>query len=204
MRRASRFELLGKGEWLEKMAFALHIMSNRCQDRFRQQNVDELNIQRLFFPLFLLNHQKLCSRAYKKHIKIDNSVIFWFVRFCPFLPILSIFAHFATQKILSSNVNDNFDLQVLEISLKIFTQLNTSFKEHRANEVIMVVAPNVDRMFYEFDVLYQRIFCKMDKNGQNPFLPIFPEFCSFLSVFAHICPFLTIFAHFAPNFIIQD
>ena len=118
-----------------------------------------------------------------------------FTYFCRFLTILSIFAHFATQKILSSNVNDDFDLHVLEISFNIFNQLNTSFKEHCANEVIIVVVPNIERMFYEFDVLHLRIFYKMGKNGQNPFLPIFSRF---LSIFTRFCPFLPVFDHFCP------
>jgi len=36
----------GKGERLEKMAFALHFLRNWYQDRFTQQNVDEHNIYR--------------------------------------------------------------------------------------------------------------------------------------------------------------
>ena len=66
-----------------------------------------------------------------------------------------------------------------------------------------------------------RIFYKIDKNGQNSFslenyrfLTIFVDFCPFLSIFIHFCRFLpifvdfyrflSIFVHFAPNGIIQD
>ena len=86
-------------------------------------------------------------------------------------------------------MNDNFDLQVLEISFEIFNQLNTSLKELCAHDIIMLVL---------LECSMNLIFCITEysmKWSKSVFVRkfwIFVHFCPFLTIFAHFYPFLTI------------
>ena len=116
-------------------------------------------------------------------------VISGFVHFCPFL---SIFAHF-----VDFCPFWNIENSIIEYEWQFwFTSTRNFFRNFQSIEHVVEGTLRTwhhyacsFRMFYEFDILYHRIFYEMVKNGQNRFSL---ENSGFLFIFAHFYQFLTI------------